>query len=529
MNQLPLRSLWLGTTVLVVIVLAGCAERIAAVQHEPLSAEEQATLEADIAARVAEAETALQTAEHKRDGAVVVFFRTPQTNPERVDVRLQSMTGRGYVPIIAAPAIPAIGYRQAGLTMLRIRAPSYHEFTRPLDLREGQVVVCDDIVLDPVTDKTASTVTGTVRLENSKNGRAQVSIFRQNPIDTDNAGHYRLERVGTGQLTLLAYSPGYVAEFKYVDVPTPGRYEFDFHLYRKRYALLRWAYQPQPTIRLIGQLLHGTAIVDDEHLDRISLAKGFQQVNGRSDFCVRQIEDKLFMEHFDASPTSNQPASLPCSGRTFDEVTEAPQAIYNRLRKPLQVGDVYALRCHDGEHYAKLEVIDVFLEGEPPQTQSEPATLSCMLPEPADAADIGISFAVIDLEADETYRPLADTISDMCRAAIQQTPHLLLVDRKSMVHVLGEEDFAASMQCDNTRCLVNYGRKLRAQKLMHGNVRRVGEQWVVTLKIVDVSSAEVDAFKTSRFDGDDDALLESVDSMTCELLYQAMVAPPPQP
>ncbi len=159
-----------------------------------------------------------------------------------------------------------------------------------------------------------------------------------------------------------------------------------------------------------------------------------------------------------------------------------------------------------------------------PSSRGERFVSDCRLTELPDRRGQEMeSVAVIDFQsasslADDTSRGLAD----LCRAAIQESGRYILVDRHLMLEILGEEDFAAVVDCDDTRCLVDFGKKLRAQKMVHGRVSRVGGTLVLTLRMTDVGSAKIDAFKTVKVCGDVGLAADSISPLTCELLREAL-------
>jgi len=149
---------------------------------------------------------------------------------------------------------------------------------------------------------------------------------------------------------------------------------------------------------------------------------------------------------------------------------------------------------------------------------------------PCDVTDLprpskdSVSLAVIDLRVDEGLSAgVGRALADLCRGVVQDSGQYILLDRESIVDILGEEDFVATVECDDTRCLVDYGKKLRAQKMVHGRVSKVGESMVLTLKMLDVGSAAVDAFKTATVSGDIDRLLDVVEPKACELIRDSLI------
>ena len=478
-----------------------------------------------LAARAAEVQAELDAGKHGQQCAVVFNVEFAGEYPGPIEARLESKQLGGYQPVPWTTKGPWVAFTGGRFPrILRISARGYHDFTRSFDVVPGTVTVWDDIVLQPVTPETASTITGTVWLEDDADpSGVEVYVSGVDKVRTDEEGRFRLDGVAAGDVTVRARRDGYQPAYKHLDVTKHSQHECSFKLYRKRYAVVRWAYQPEPTRKLSGRLWHGKAILADDDLDRVSFADGFRQVQGKSDFSVRQERDGLILRHFDSSSSRHGSGNIACPGQSFDRLSVAPDADYPDDGRPLTPGAIFAIRCYDGEHYAKLAVLDIVDDAGLAGIQTEPAGLGCLLPDQVNSASGPISLAVIDLDADEALRPVADAVADMCRMTIGGASGLILVDRNSMVHILGEEDFAASMQCDDTRCLVNYGRKLRAQKLMHGRLSRLGDDSLLTLKIVDVSSGAVDSFSTTRIPGGDNAVLEATDAIACDLLHDALV------
>ncbi|MFQ5462696.1 MAG: hypothetical protein ACE5E5_08730 [Phycisphaerae bacterium] len=101
-------------------------------------------------------------------------------------------------------------------------------------------------------------------------------------------------------------------------------------------------------------------------LSRVSFAKGFKQVSGRSDFLMTQKKDQLVLRHFDVRG-HNIPASMLVKDTSFDELYEAPKSEYERTNAPLRPGDLYVFHCYDGKHYAMMEVVDITTEPSSPE------------------------------------------------------------------------------------------------------------------------------------------------------------------
>ena len=133
------------------------------------------------------------------------------------------------------------------------------------------------------------------------------------------------------------------------------------------------------------------------------------------------------------------------------------------------------------------------------------------------------SVAVLDFQVGEDVsRSVGEALADYCREMLQASQRFILVDRQHMRALLTEEDFDATFTCDDTRCLVDFGRKLRAQKIIHGRTSEVGEVYVLTLTMVDVGSARIEAIRNAKVFGTVEELLDFVGPATCELLHDAL-------
>ena len=133
------------------------------------------------------------------------------------------------------------------------------------------------------------------------------------------------------------------------------------------------------------------------------------------------------------------------------------------------------------------------------------------------------STAVLDFQAGEGINTDARTVlADLCREAVKDSNCYLLVERELMRALLSEEDFAATVTCDDTRCLVDYGKKLRAQKVVHGRISHLGESFVVTMKMVDVGTAAVNAIRSATIHGTIEETAAAIRPTTCALMRDAL-------
>ena len=329
----------------------------------------------------------------------------------------------------------------------------------------------------------------------------------------------------SGELRVHLAKPGYFCSGDTVEVSPGETATCLLRAYHRRSALVRWVYQADTSTSFLkGDLRGGQAVLSAAGSHRISFKDGFAAVSGKSDFFIYQQEGTLLIKNFDVG--NPPPGILKTEGASFDQVANAPGGDYPREVIPMQPGDVYAIKCYDGAHYAKMEVLDVFCGDQRGLHSVTPGDTRCAVPGDPTSPHEQPSIAVLDFDADDSLSDGTGWVfADRCRNIVLDTGRFIVVDRQNMVDILGEEDFSASVRCDDTRCLVNYGRRLRAQKLLSGRVGRIGDSVVLSLELVDVSTAAVQAVETGQA-ADEDALLGLLESVTCNLLRAALSRDP---
>ncbi len=251
---------------------------------------------------------------------------------------------------------------------LHIIVPGYERYVRPMILQAGDLLVWDDIVLEPLTPRNTGSIVGRVRLEDPKQGlnRILISVDDEAVAFTDEQGAFVVEGARPGMVKIQATKAGFVGLSAEVRVVVGGRESCLLVGYRKRYALVRWAYQPDGTRSFVENTLNGEAVLMTNNLRRVSFSRGFKdEPFGRSDFLVEQVEDHLILRHFDVSGPE-RPGSLRIADGSFDDLAAAPETGYEQAKWRLRKGDLFVFHCFDGQHYAMMEIMEV-VDKEPVQ------------------------------------------------------------------------------------------------------------------------------------------------------------------
>lgn len=136
------------------------------------------------------------------------------------------------------------------------------------------------------------------------------------------------------------------------------------------------------------------------------------------------------------------------------------------------------------------------------------------------------SIAIIDFEVTSLLsaesQEAGRALGDLCRSLVQRTSAFKVIDRENMKSILGEQDFAAVMRCENSKCLINYGRLLSAQKMLHGRISKLdASTFVVYVGITDVNSGEVTASSTGYVKDIQEAA-RAIGSITCVAIRDSL-------
>jgi hypothetical protein len=320
--------------------------------------------------RVQEAKAALATDEKlKNHGALVFWIASGDETMPRSHVELRFKGGiAGSRPKSLDPGDIAVEFARDGWKAdLRIETAGYEVFQREIRFEGGEVVVWDDVVLEPLRRDRASVIVGTLWLEDEDDLEGiRVFTSRGEQTVTDARGRFVLRPVAPGETRVGARKEGFHGLIATLTVEPGRQASCSLEGYRQRCALVRWAYQPEESVQLTGAALReGHAIIEPRGLHRISFSEGFKNVGAKSDFLVSQRADELTIHNFDQSGPGG-PGIIKLSGLSYEEVTAAPNMEFpTHKHHSLQPRDIFVFRTYDGKHYAKMEVLEIYI-GEPP-------------------------------------------------------------------------------------------------------------------------------------------------------------------
>jgi TolB-like protein len=122
-----------------------------------------------------------------------------------------------------------------------------------------------------------------------------------------------------------------------------------------------------------------------------------------------------------------------------------------------------------------------------------------------------LHLAVLDFEAREGV-PKGDaaTLSDLFSSELQNTGEFTVVDRSRIKAILDEQGFQQSEACSQVECVVDVGRILKVEKMFSGVVGKVGKIYTVTIRLVDISTAQIQVSRSYQHEGDIEGLARDV-------------------
>lgn len=112
-----------------------------------------------------------------------------------------------------------------------------------------------------------------------------------------------------------------------------------------------------------------------------------------------------------------------------------------------------------------------------------------------------ITVAVIDLNADDLNASAVVTLSNTVRKELLQSGQYTVVDRSNMETLLKEQGFQSSGICNDLACMVKVGNMLGVQKMIGGNIGKLGSKYIVDLQIIDVESSRIDKLESENYVG----------------------------
>jgi TolB-like protein len=108
-------------------------------------------------------------------------------------------------------------------------------------------------------------------------------------------------------------------------------------------------------------------------------------------------------------------------------------------------------------------------------------------------------------------------LTNKFRASFANTKSYVVLERSDMDRILKEQDFKLSDACNSENCAVEVGQLLAAEKIVTGDIGKIGKTYSINIKLVDISKGTVDKTVNREYKGELDGLLQVFDEMAQEI------------
>ena len=118
------------------------------------------------------------------------------------------------------------------------------------------------------------------------------------------------------------------------------------------------------------------------------------------------------------------------------------------------------------------------------------------------------TIAVLDFVASAGISPnAAPTITNVFRSALIATEKYDVLERNDMESILEEQAFSLTGVCNSAECAVEIGQLLSAEKIILGDIGKIGQAYSINLRLVNVSTAKIEKSIDEQFAGSAEDLI----------------------
>lgn len=132
-----------------------------------------------------------------------------------------------------------------------------------------------------------------------------------------------------------------------------------------------------------------------------------------------------------------------------------------------------------------------------------------------------MSMAVLDLEANNTPQSIASVVSEYLRLEFYKTKRYDVVERKNLDKVLKEQQLQLS-GCTTAECAVEIGKILNVHYIIVGSLNKLGNQYSIQARLVDIEKAKVVLADISESDSEE-KLPESIKELVQRINSQISI------
>lgn len=123
--------------------------------------------------------------------------------------------------------------------------------------------------------------------------------------------------------------------------------------------------------------------------------------------------------------------------------------------------------------------------------------------------------AVMDLKCEQVDPATGRTVSNMLRNELINKKEFTVVERSQMDSILQEQGFQQT-SCTDQDCAIQIGKIVSAQKIMVGELSKLGKSYIITVRILDVETG------TSDFAAKEKSLSDEKLDKSCRALAETL-------
>ena len=120
-----------------------------------------------------------------------------------------------------------------------------------------------------------------------------------------------------------------------------------------------------------------------------------------------------------------------------------------------------------------------------------------------------INVAVLNFSARGISDYEVETLTDCFRDELVNMKQFRIMEREKMDDMLKEQGFQQT-GCTSSECLVEVGQLINVQRMIGGSIGKVGQTYVVSVRVIDIEKGEVLIALNEKYKGEIDGLLTNV-------------------
>jgi len=126
------------------------------------------------------------------------------------------------------------------------------------------------------------------------------------------------------------------------------------------------------------------------------------------------------------------------------------------------------------------------------------------------------SVAVMRFESAGIDSSVSLVVTDLFTNQIQADGKYRVMERSQMNKILSEQGFQSSGICNSTECAVEIGRLLSIDKMFIGSIGKLGESWVINIRMINIQTGEILSNESKQVKGKADKLSAAAVQMANE-------------